>query len=56
MGLPAALEQNKWQPGQSGAPPGPRKGRGLAKRIRDVIGDDPTGIVCVLHDLSLIHI
>jgi hypothetical protein len=52
--LPPALVENQWKPGQSGSlPEQRRKGRGLAKRIRDVIGDDPQEIIGVLHDIAL---
>lgn len=51
--LPPALVENQWQPGQTGNPQGGKKGRGLAKRIRDVIGDDPEQIIGVLHDIAL---
>lgn len=52
--LPPALRETMWKPGQSGSTPEMRrKGRGLAKRIRDVIGDDPEQIIGVLHDIAL---
>jgi hypothetical protein len=49
--LSPAMLDAQFKPGVG--PPARVRGRGLAKRIRDVIGDDPTGIIEVLHDICL---
>ena len=42
----------RWQPGVGGKA-GHGKRQGLARRIRDAIGDDPAEIIGVLHDIAL---
>lgn len=49
--IPAQLAEHAWKPGQSGHPKGREKG--IAKRVRDLIGNDPSQVLSVLLDIAL---
>lgn len=49
--VPPQLADHTFKPGQSGNPRGREKG--IAKRVRDLIGNDPSQILSVMLDIAL---